>query len=221
MSRWVPSAKSFRSGLEQEVIPRLERETHVDPGWHRFMPASILMVPRSRLPEVLHGSVLHPGHRPGNHQHPRRGLRLQRARARQQRPRADAALPASRLGRARRRAKSGSAVAEVVPVALEAAAISAHDIAAIGLTNQRETDGPLGPRSGQPVARAIVWQDRRTADFCRERQADEEPDLADDRPGPRSLFLGHQNPLAAAAGRVAGGRGPRRAGWHAAPSIAS
>ncbi len=65
-------------------------------------------------------------------------------------------------------------VAEVVPVALEAAAISAGDIAAIGLTNQRETTVLWDRASSQPVARAIVWQDRRTADFCRERQADEE-----------------------------------------------
>ncbi len=64
-------------------------------------------------------------------------------------------------------------VAAVVPRALEAAGISAGDVAAIGLTNQRET-GVLWERStGKPVARALVWQDRRTADFCRQHQADE------------------------------------------------
>jgi glycerol kinase len=64
-------------------------------------------------------------------------------------------------------------VAAVVPRALEAAGIRAGDLAAIGLTNQRET-GVLWERStGKPVARALVWQDRRTADFCRQHQADE------------------------------------------------
>src|SRR5437870_3268331 len=64
-------------------------------------------------------------------------------------------------------------VASVVPRALEAARITARDLAAIGLTNQRET-GVLWERStGKPVARALVWQDRRTADFCRQHQADE------------------------------------------------
>ncbi len=44
---------------------------------------------------------------------------------------------------------------------------------ALGLTNQRETV-VLWERAGwPPVARAIVWQDRRTADFCRQRHGDE------------------------------------------------
>lgn len=39
-------------------------------------------------------------------------------------------------------------------------------IAAIGITNQRETVVAWDRNSGEPLARAIVWQDRRTADFC-------------------------------------------------------
>ena len=39
-------------------------------------------------------------------------------------------------------------------------------IAAIGITNQRETVVAWDKHSGEPLARAIVWQDRRTADFC-------------------------------------------------------
>ena len=39
-------------------------------------------------------------------------------------------------------------------------------IAAIGITNQRETVVAWDRQSGEPLARAIVWQDRRTADFC-------------------------------------------------------
>jgi glycerol kinase len=64
-------------------------------------------------------------------------------------------------------------VAAVVPQALAAARVEPRDLAAIGLTNQRETVVVWDRASGQPVARAIVWQDRRTADFCRQRQADE------------------------------------------------
>jgi glycerol kinase len=41
-----------------------------------------------------------------------------------------------------------------------------ESIAAIGITNQRETVVAWDKGTGQPLARAIVWQDRRTADFC-------------------------------------------------------
>ncbi len=42
----------------------------------------------------------------------------------------------------------------------------ADRIAAIGITNQRETVVAWDKRTGQPICNAIVWQDRRTADFC-------------------------------------------------------
>lgn len=54
-------------------------------------------------------------------------------------------------------------------VAVEAMAklgISALDIAAIGITNQRETTIVWDKETGNPVYRAIVWQCRRTADYC-------------------------------------------------------
>jgi len=44
-------------------------------------------------------------------------------------------------------------------------------IAAIGITNQRETVVAWDKATGQPLARAIVWQDRRTAPFCEELRA--------------------------------------------------
>lgn len=50
--------------------------------------------------------------------------------------------------------------------ALASASASWSDIAAIGITNQRETIVLWDKRSGKPVANAIVWQDRRTADDC-------------------------------------------------------
>ena len=64
-------------------------------------------------------------------------------------------------------------VAEVVPRALSAAGVEAKQLAAVGVTNQRETSVVWDRADGKPVARAIVWQDRRTADFCRAHQGEE------------------------------------------------
>jgi glycerol kinase len=50
--------------------------------------------------------------------------------------------------------------------ALATASLSASDIAAIGITNQRETTVLWDRTTGQPIHHAIVWQDRRTAGFC-------------------------------------------------------
>ena len=65
------------------------------------------------------------------------------------------------------------AVAAVVPRALAAAGVDARSLAGIGITNQRETSVIWERATGTPVARALVWQDRRTTEFCRQRQADE------------------------------------------------
>jgi glycerol kinase len=54
---------------------------------------------------------------------------------------------------------------------LAKAGISAKDIAAIGITNQRETTVLWDRATGRPVANAIVWQDRRTAGLCDELRA--------------------------------------------------
>ncbi len=50
--------------------------------------------------------------------------------------------------------------------AIEKLGISAEDIAAIGITNQRETTILWDKRNGKPVHNAIVWQCRRTAPYC-------------------------------------------------------
>jgi glycerol kinase len=50
--------------------------------------------------------------------------------------------------------------------ALEKAGLQAKDIAAIGITNQRETTVVWDRATGQAIHRAIVWQDRRTSDIC-------------------------------------------------------
>ncbi|MBV8062844.1 MAG: glycerol kinase GlpK [Nevskia sp.] len=53
--------------------------------------------------------------------------------------------------------------------ALAGAKLQAPDIAAIGITNQRETTVLWERATGKPIHPAIVWQDRRTADWCREQ----------------------------------------------------
>jgi len=50
--------------------------------------------------------------------------------------------------------------------AVAEANLTGRDVAAIGLTNQRETTLLWDRRTGRPLHRAIVWQDRRTADLC-------------------------------------------------------
>jgi glycerol kinase len=59
----------------------------------------------------------------------------------------------------------------VIGDALADARADARDIAAIGITNQRETTVVWDRASGQPAARALVWQDRRTAPICEELRA--------------------------------------------------
>ncbi|WP_414899983.1 glycerol kinase GlpK [Rhizobium cremeum] len=59
-------------------------------------------------------------------------------------------------------------VLATVRTALTKASVSAADITAIGITNQRETTVVWDRKTGEPLHRAIVWQDRRTARFCEE-----------------------------------------------------
>ena len=54
----------------------------------------------------------------------------------------------------------------VATEAISMKGLSVNDIAAIGITNQRETTVVWNKTTGQPIYNAIVWQDRRTADFC-------------------------------------------------------
>ena len=60
--------------------------------------------------------------------------------------------------------------------AIAAAGVEGADLDAIGITNQRETVVAWDPESGEPIHRALVWQDRRTAGRCDElREAGHEP----------------------------------------------
>ncbi len=60
-----------------------------------------------------------------------------------------------------------TSVGAAVQGALRQADVDADRIAAIGITNQRETSVFWDARTGEPAHRALVWQDRRTADTCR------------------------------------------------------
>ncbi len=59
-----------------------------------------------------------------------------------------------------------SATVATVRQAIAQAKVSARDIAGIGVTNQRETTLVWDRATGKPIHNAIVWQDRRTADYC-------------------------------------------------------
>ncbi len=62
--------------------------------------------------------------------------------------------------------------------AIKKAGITADEIAAIGITNQRETIVVWDRKTGEPIHHAIVWQDRRTSEFTEKLKADgHEPDV--------------------------------------------
>jgi glycerol kinase len=67
--------------------------------------------------------------------------------------------------------------------AIEQSGVGAEGIAAIGITNQRETAVVWERSTGRPVHRAIVWQDRRTADRCARLKGDGAEPLVRERTG--------------------------------------
>ncbi len=65
---------------------------------------------------------------------------------------------------------------EVIDAGLAAAGVEAGEVAAIGITNQRETTVLWDRESGRPLHNAIVWQDTRTAGLVRELAGEHGPD---------------------------------------------
>ena len=65
-----------------------------------------------------------------------------------------------------------SSEAAVISEVMAGMGISGQDIAAVGITNQRETTILWDAETGEPVYNAIVWQDRRTAEYCDRLKAD-------------------------------------------------
>lgn len=70
-----------------------------------------------------------------------------------------------------------------VKQALAKSGFTAGDVAAIGITNQRETTVVWDRETGKAVHRAIVWQDRRTADYCDQLKAEGLESLVTERTG--------------------------------------
>ena len=71
----------------------------------------------------------------------------------------------------------------VIPEALIRAGVTSEDIAAIGITNQRETTIVWDKRTGKPIYNAIVWQCRRTAEYCEQLKADGHDKMIYDKTG--------------------------------------
>src|SRR5690606_22660401 len=65
-----------------------------------------------------------------------------------------------------------STQAGVAAEAVTQAGISSEQLASLGITNQREATIVWDRETGKPVYNAIVWQDRRTADFCDQLKSD-------------------------------------------------
>jgi len=76
-----------------------------------------------------------------------------------------------------------SSQSSVAVEAMSHLGLTAHDIAAIGITNQRETTLIWNRATGKPVYPAIVWQDRRTARLCDRLKADGAATLFQERTG--------------------------------------
>ncbi len=74
-------------------------------------------------------------------------------------------------------------VVETCREALGKAGLSADDIAGIGITNQRETTLLWDRETGEALGRAIVWQDRRTSDYCAGLKAGGHEPMVSDRTG--------------------------------------
>ncbi len=72
---------------------------------------------------------------------------------------------------------------EVLAQALACASLSPADVAALGITNQRETVVVWDRATGRPLVPAIVWQDRRTAPLCDRLRADGHADWVRERTG--------------------------------------
>ncbi len=63
------------------------------------------------------------------------------------------------------------------------AGLTVHDIAAIGITNQRETTVVWDRQTSLPICKAIVWQDRRTASYCDQLKREGKEKMIQDRTG--------------------------------------
>ena len=131
-------------------------------------------------------------------------------------------LPAAGLGRARPAGDLGDADRPSRSRRSGGRRLRPRDVAAIGITNQRETTIVWDRETGEPVYNAIVWQDRRTAEFCDRLKAGRARGTrpAAHRPGHRRVFLRQQDPLDSRQRARARASGPTPASSRSARSIA-
>lgn len=76
-----------------------------------------------------------------------------------------------------------ASVSKLLGKALESSGLKAADAAAIGITNQRETTVVWEKGTGKPIHPAIVWQCRRTADYCEQLKKEGRADVFRDKTG--------------------------------------
>lgn len=118
-----------------------------------------------------------------------------------------------------------SKTVSVIEGALARAGIRPSDLAALGITNQRETTVIWDRETGEPVANAVVWQDTRTAELCTSLEGDDGPDrfrshtglpLATYFSGPKARWLLDEHDLGerAARGDLAFGTIDSWLAWH-------
>ncbi len=101
---------------------------------------------------------------------------------------------------------------------LEDAQVSATDLLAIGITNQRETTLVWDKQTGEPVYNAIVWQDRRTAEYCRQLSDQGHGDSVQEKP---ACCWTHTSPPPSCAGfwkkYPVPVQGLKPVNWHSVP----
>ena len=165
--------RDFGAGLsEREVDYLVANEWAVtadDVLWRRtklglrFAPSAVADL-TAYLEKRRHDAA-HPRHRSGHDLVPRHRLRPWTEGARGGAEGVRPAFPEARLGRAR---SGGNLALGAFPcrAAIRKAGIAPAAIAAIGITNQRETVVVWDRKTGKPIHPAIVWQDRRTATAC-------------------------------------------------------
>ena len=191
-------------------LPRRRPSPSPAPRWLRRRPHPSSILTRScKVRGWLSARRRDPRDRPGDHRH---DLPRLRRRGPGRRPRllgVRAALPAAGLGRARRRRDLGGDAAGRRARRSPTPASTGAELDGIGITNQRETVVAWDPASGEPIHRALVWQDRRTAERCDELRAAGQEALVRERTGLTidPYFSGDQDRVAAAQrrGRRAGG----------------
>ena len=76
-----------------------------------------------------------------------------------------------------------SSVSKLIKLSLEKANVKSSEIVGIGITNQRETTVVWDKQTGEPIHHAIVWQCRRTSEFCNELKAKDYLSLFQEKTG--------------------------------------